>query len=376
MAISSGVAIGTGIAAGIGATAAAIRAAKQKTKPKQTPYASGEDVYGAKYTPEQIQASAANLGRSTKYKMDQLGPRPSDGMGQILWDQEVKKIRAEHAQQAKQIEKWGGEQVLEESGYDRAVNPLLDMQASGAEAYANATNGIVGASNAAEQQRQIGLQIAGSANAQQRFDVGQQDVSNQGMDMLNGYQPGAVSNAMSRVVLDQNAQANLGAARSQGALGLRNALNANAQAGVGAAGQMAYQRALEEQQHLGARVGQANADREALLGQRNFETGAGMQSYEAQQARILDQAQLGLGTAQNALGTGLQASATMGQQAIAREQTAAAGLDSIRGQQLEADINYDTRRQQEGQRRSDRLWNLAGGLIGVGGAALGKLGGK
>lgn len=366
MAVSAGVAIGTGLAAGVGATAAAIRAVKQNTKPNRTPYGSSEDVYGAKNPQLQDGRWRDTVEASYQNNVRNLGPRPvgDDLMtrkAQNAWDKKKQALDSARSKSYDYNQKLQDEKVLEKTGYEVATEPLLGMQEQGAQHYNEGRLALANTSAAAEQQRQIGLGL----NATAAQDQAMSQFGNQGSEYLAGYQPGAISQAMSRQVLDQNAQANLGAARASGALGLRNALNANAFTGVQAAGQMATQAAQEQERYLAARVGQANIDRETQI-----------QAEEAQRQRVLQQQALGLGVAQNSLGTGLQAATTYGNQAIQREQTAAAGLDSIRQSQLEADMNYDQRRQAEGQRKSDRLWGLAGGLIGVAGSALGRLGGK
>lgn len=375
---SSAVAIGTGIAAAAGATAAAVRAAKQRTKPKQSAYGAQDDVYGLA-NPEaqavrQLNIDAAR--NSEQQALARLGPRPNDWRA-TAWDAKAQEIAKAAQARVASINEHADRTEVQKTGYEVATEPLANMQAQGAQVYGNT---LAQQSQAVLDAQAMGsaadARAASAATDQQRSVIGAQDVSNVGAGMLASYQPGQVSTAASNAALNQAAQANLGAARSGGALGLRNALNANSQAGVGLAAQTSAQRAAEEERYLAAQVGQANLDRDALLSQRNLETGMQLEADEAQRQRVLQQQEMNYGISQAALGARMGALDSQSSQAIQREQLAAAGLDSIRGQQLEADINYDTRRQQEGQRRSDRLWGLAGGLAGMAGSAFSSLGKK
>ncbi len=184
--------------------------------------------------------------------------------------------------------------------------------------------------------------------------------STQGMDLLNAYQPGQVAAAQQQLVLDQNAQANLGAARAGGALQLRNALGANAQAGVQAAGQLAAERAQEEQALLGAKVDQANT----------------MQGQRLANLQVQNQS-LGLGTGLVAQGNSqlLSAGQTQGQLGLGNQGQYLNSLSDVNSQQLAADLDYERRRQADQQRKAQNWFGLGQGLIGSGASILGKSGG-
>ena len=386
MAVSTGaIGIGTAIAAGAGATAAAIRAARTRAKPNQTPYGASEDVYGQRDPNYNLSAQWQAAAQSYQQNVAALGPRPPRTGGvpsaaEAEWD--AKKAQLDSALQTQQgyiqqASKSAQEQVLQTSGYDAAVNPLLDMQRQSAQVYGTT---LAAQGGAIQDAQSMGLsadqRAAAAAQTEGRSVVGQQDVNGAATGILAAYQPGRVSEAAGRAAIDQVSQANLGGARAGGALGLRNALNANGQAGVDMAGQIAAQRAAEEERYLGAQVGQANLDRSTTLDQRNNESAMQLQADEAYRQRILQNQNMNYGISQAALGARLGALDSQAGQAIQREGLAATSLGEIRGQQLSADINYDTRRQAEQQRKSNNLWGLAGGLVGIASGALGSLGKK
>lgn len=204
-----------------------------------------------------------------------------------------------------------------------------------------------------------GTQLMDSAGA-----VTAQPVSRDAMGRLDAHKPGAVAEAQARAVMDANAQANLGAARSGGALGLRNALNANAQAGVRSAQDLAVMRAQEEQQLLGAQVSQENADRAAWQDSQAF-------AEQQRMSRIAGGAQIAQGGNAQALG----AASGIGQLGLTNQGQFLGATDATDSRQLQADMDYDTRRQADQQRRAQNLWNLSGVLTGGAAKALGGVGG-
>lgn len=356
MAVSAGVAIGTGVAAAAGATAAAIRAVRQNTKASQQTYGGNPSVIGTSAAPSSAQGNPYAVGRqgvgagsamrdasgrltqagvdaaASKYGFDDLSP----GQKRAVIDDNGNLTRA-------------GQYYRQHVNRQAAeVNPYqVDFNRNRADAQGVVDTGLAGiasGSQAAEQQRLIGLGLMNGNGP---------GFTTAGSDALAAYQPGAVSQAMAQQVLNRNAQANLGAARSGGALGLRNALNANAQAGVSAQADMAAQAAQEQERYLAAQLQQANADR------------------AAQQAQISQ----GIGMSQGALAQGLDASNAYTRIGAGLEGSYLDAEQHLLDQQLIADLDYDRRRQAEGQRKSDRLWDMAGGLIGIGGKALGSMGG-
>lgn len=377
MAVTSGTAIGLGIAAGAGAAAAAVRAAKARAQPNKIPYGSAENVTQQRLSNEAASRGLAAATEAYHSQVAQLGPRPAGIKAGMDWDRAKAQLDSSLHQQTQLINKNNTTQDVVKTGYEVATDPLLQMQQQGAQVYGATLAGQGQLLGQAQQMQTDALARGNSAATDQgMYSVGQQAVGNEGAGILAGYRPGAVSQAMASNVVNQAAQASLGAARSGGALGLRNALNANAQAGVGIAGQQAAQAALEQQQYIGQQVQQANLDRQALLDQRNTESAMGLQADEAYRQRVLQSQAQNYGLAANALGAQMGTLDSQASQAVQREQLAASGLDSIRNSQLEAELNYDTRRQQEQQRKSNNLWGLAGSLLGVSGAALGSIGRK
>jgi hypothetical protein len=186
-------------------------------------------------------------------------------------------------------------------------------------------------------------------------------VTNQGATILNQYHPGEVAAAQAKQALDANTAAAFGAARSGGALGLRNALNANATTGAQTAQGLAVQRAQEEQAYTQAQVAQANTNQ--------------MQQFQSDQQAAAQKAQL--------LGVGGQIAGIAGNQAIqsANMQTQA-GLEgqqqylgqnqNLNDQQTALNLAYEQARQGDKQRKSDRWFQLGGNLIGGGMNMIGK----
>lgn len=176
------------------------------------------------------------------------------------------------------------------------------------------------------------------------------------------YKPGEQSAAAAALALKQAGQQNLAMARSgpNAAMGLRNALNANGQAGVDIAAQTALIRAQEEQAAVQlkadayARAAAAqNALRGGDMGLAGFQTG---------------RQQFGVQTAGGAYG-GL---ATLGAN---REANYLDAQQNVEQAQLQAEMEYERRRQEEAQRKSNALISLGAGLIGGGGRVMSMGGG-
>jgi hypothetical protein len=183
-------------------------------------------------------------------------------------------------------------------------------------------------------------------------NVQQVAVPNQGAAILGQYHPGEVAAAQAKQALDANTAASFGAARSGGALGLRNALNANATTGAQTAQGLAVQRAQEEQAYTQAQVAQANADQ--------------AQRFQADQQAAAQKAQL--------LGIGGQIAATSSGQAIqAANMQTQAGLEgqqqylgqyqNLNNQQNTNDLEIEKIRQAEQSKKSDRKFKMGAGFI-------------
>jgi hypothetical protein len=204
-----------------------------------------------------------------------------------------------------------------------------------------------------------GLNIANSAG-----QIQAPVLNNGGLSLLNSYVPGQVAEAQTKRVLDQQQQATMGGARAGGALGLRDAINANAYQGVQAAQNLAEQRAQEEQALLGAKVAQGN-------------TQIGMQQdanqvAQAQRAQLLG---LGTGVQGQAIGQQIGTATGIGQLGIANQGQQLNALQETNAQQLTADLDYERRRQADAQRKSQNIFALGQTLIGGGANVLSKAGG-
>jgi hypothetical protein len=169
------------------------------------------------------------------------------------------------------------------------------------------------------------------------------------------YQPGAQSAAAAALALKQSGQQNLAMARSgtNAAMGLRTALNSNAQAGVDIAQNTALIRAQEEQAAVQLRMeaaaraaAAANAMRGGDMGLAGFHTG---------------RQQFGVSTAGSAYG-GL---ASIG---AGREATYLDAQQNLEQAQLQAEMDYE-------RRKSNALISLGAGLIGGGGRVMSMGGG-
>lgn len=189
-------------------------------------------------------------------------------------------------------------------------------------------------------------------------------VGNQGGAILGQYQPGAVAQAQAQQSLDQNTAASFGAARSGGALGLRNALNANATTGAQTAQALAVQRAQEQQALTQAQVAQANTNQQNL-----FQSD---QQAAAQRAQLL-----GIGTQAQAAGAGMmtQAATSQAQAGLSNQNQWLGQEQNLNDEQAKLNAMYEQTRQGTAQKKSDRLWGLGSSLIGGGFGMLGKAGG-
>jgi hypothetical protein len=222
--------------------------------------------------------------------------------------------------------------------------------------------------NAGYQQGNKGLNTA-AANSQQLFRTGQGIidqaqqpvvVDNLASQRLAGYQPGAISAQATRNTIDELGRQNLAGASAGGAAGIRDAVNANAQMGVQATGQLAQQAAQEKLGYLGMTIDQANADRAAAL------------QAEAQRQSLL---QTGAGIAAQGNNQRISSSGTLGQLGLADQGQFLAQQQNVLDTQNMNDLNYEQRRQADQQRKAQNLWGLGSSLIGGGASILGKAGG-
>lgn len=192
-------------------------------------------------------------------------------------------------------------------------------------------------------------------------EVKQVAVPNQGAAFLAQYHPGEVAAAQAKQALDANTAASFGAARSGGALGLRNALNANATTGAQTAQGLAVQRAQEEQAYTQAQVAQANTDQ--------------TQRFQADQQAAAQKAQL-LGIGGQIAGTAgsqaIQAANAQGQMGLSNQNQWLGQEQNLNDQQANLNLAYEQARQGTAQNKSDRLWGLGSSLIGGGFNMLGK----
>jgi len=244
---------------------------------------------------------------------------------------------------------YGGTEEEYQGYQDQAAAGLTQ----GNQGYTQGTRGLLQTANAGQDLAQTGRGFISQANG-----VGVQ-AQNAGGAILAGYQPGQVSGLASQAALEAGARQNLGAARSGGALGLRNALTANAGGNVQAAQNAAVLRAQEEQQYVQARVAQANQNQ-----QDQFQA---QQQTQAQRAQMYGLGsslmQAGNGQAQTAYGNITQAGLN-NQGQFMDQQTHLLDADN------QNKMSYEQMRQAEQQRKSDRKWGLASGLIGGGMSAM------
>jgi len=250
-------------------------------------------------------------------------------------------------------------------GSEDEYNAYQDQAATGlAQGNQGYTQGVLGLQGTARAGQALGATGQGlMAQGQSLPGVA---LSGEGSRLLQGYKPGQMSALQSQAATDQGALQNLGAARSGGALGLRNALNANAGANVQNAQNAGLMRAQEEQQYLQARVGQANQD-QANAFQANQQLQAQRQGMYGLGASLM---QAGNGQAQSAYGNMAQAGLN-NQGQYMDQQTHLLDADN------QNRLAYEQTRQANQARRSDRLFGLASGLMSGGMSAMsGAVGGK
>lgn len=248
------------------------------------------------------------------------------------------------------------------------TNPRRTYYGGSQDAYNDITGGYADATNAAGGRVDAGVGgLAGGAQvggqiAQRGFGLMDralaQRPSNAGVGALSSLNPAAVAQAQAQRTLDANAAATLGAARSGGAMGLRQGLLANAAAGVDASAAAATAGMMGEQQKQVA-IAQAQQQNQALDAQRQLQLlTAGGQLAQG-------------GNAQALTAAGQTAQVGLGQQNLFQD-----ALQSTQDRQFSADIDYEQRRQQERQRKSNNLWQLAGNLIGGGTSMISSAAGK
>lgn len=231
----------------------------------------------------------------------------------------------------------------------------------------NAGTGLLG--QGVESARGIASQGAGLTDqAQGFFGAAQGSIAQGGQARDQAFQmqraaalgqAPSVAEGLLRQNADDAARAQLGmaaGARGGGALAAqRNASNVGAQLQLQAGQQAATLRAQE--------IAQA---RNALAGIANDYTGAG-----GMQAGI-GSGLLGQGMQAQQFGANAEAGAGQFVAGLGadREQTYVGVQNDVDRTQLEAELDYDRRRQAENQRRSDRFFQLGGALIGGGGNIL------
>lgn len=162
-------------------------------------------------------------------------------------------------------------------------------------------------------------------------------------DPLANYDPGMVARAQAQAALQQQARASLGAGFAGGALGLRNAVNANAEATVNAAPAIA------------AAAGGAANDQALAQSQQQLARSQLDQQYAG---RVLQGQQLGLSA--RLAGTGLQLDAQRyaGDVGQNREQLYTGQLQDTNSQQFQGDQDAEARRQAAALQKQDRLFRM------------------
>jgi len=178
--------------------------------------------------------------------------------------------------------------------------------------------------------------------------AGMQDTGRRYIEQMD---PGAVAQANAQAALAQSARQNLGAAAMGGALGIRNATQANAMAGLGIGAQTAAMALQGEQQ-------KAQMMQQATL--------QGSQLNQQIQQRALQQVGMGL----QAQGQAADAYAGIGGQAAGmgmnREGMYLDANQQMEAQALQAQIARDAARMNNQQQKRQILGGLGGALIGGG----------
>lgn len=229
----------------------------------------------------------------------------------------------------------------------------------GADSLARGENGLVGAVKDSRGLMNRGTALADSANGMQAVNA-----TNGAQSMLGSYVPGAVAAAQAQQVTDATGRQTLAAGSTGGALGLRDAMYANSAAGQQNAQAAAVQRAQEEQALLGARVAQENADRAARIDAANTVAAQRLQTQTA-----------GAQIAQGANAQAVTGAGNIGQLGLANQGQYLGQAQTVEDRQFQANLDYEKRRQEDQQRKSQNLWNLGSSLIGGGAKAIGGAGG-
>jgi hypothetical protein len=232
---------------------------------------------------------------------------------------------------------------------------LLDDYGQGvAQGNGAVTSGLTGLQSGfigGVQQRQTGQALIDSAASSTPAPTGQ------GMSILQGYQPGQVAATQQQVALDQGALQTLSAGRTGGALGLRNALVANAGNTMQVGQAAAAQRAQEQQSYVAAQVAQANQDK--------------ANQFSANGQR-LQQLQLGGGIMATGNGQATGAAGTITSAGLNDQGQYLGQQQNVYDSQAGLNQTYETNRQQNQVRKSQNLWNLGGSLVGSGVSTLSK----
>jgi hypothetical protein len=175
-------------------------------------------------------------------------------------------------------------------------------------------------------------------------------------DPLANYDPGMVARAQAQAALQQQARATLGSGFAGGAVGLRNAVNANAEATVNAAPAIA------------AAAGGAANDQALAQSQQQVARAQLDQQYAG---RVLQGQQVGLNA--RLAGAGLQADAQRytGDVNQNREQLYTGQSQDTNSQQFQGDQQAEARRQAAALEKQKSLFQLGGNLIGGAGRVAG-----
>jgi hypothetical protein len=194
-----------------------------------------------------------------------------------------------------------------------------------------------------------GIGGQGAALAQNPYQfAGAQDSGRRYIEQMD---PRAVAQANAQAALAQSARQNLGAAAMGGALGIRNATQANAMAGLGIGAQTAAL-ALQGEQQKAQMMQQA--------------TMQGTMLNQQIQDRAIQQTGMGL----QAQGQAADALAGIGGGAMSagmnREQMYYGGQQDLESQALQAQIARDQARMQNQQQKRQIIGGLGGALIGGG----------
>ena len=222
--------------------------------------------------------------------------------------------------------------------------------------YQAGTAGLTGAQGNAQQIFGLGQNVFNQAlaNPTPVSTLGQQSAG----IALQNYVPGQVAAAQQRQALDQGALANLSAGNQGGAMGLRNALVANAGANTTAAQNLAAERAQEQQAYLAAQMQQGNQVQQNAFAQQQAQQGL-----------------LSLGGQLSATGNGQAASAAgnIASTGLANQAAYLGQQATAYGAQNSNQANYNSALQNNAIRQQQNQYNAAGsylnqGMTGIGSA--------